>query len=154
MNNSMSMIIPVLSPEWKVEVTFRLTGPIIQGHCSLFHLTQGGNFENYGDRVPAAFVYDPQLDLKVRSDLNGIPNGLNAPVLKISRNTTYHLEVNQRYISAGNYRLSYLLNGENIISVINQQAEQFYGVRVYSGGTPWYQTCSGTIKNFKITNFL
>ena len=70
----------------------------------------------------------------------------------MNENTTYDVEIHQRYKSGGVYIFSVIINGEEVHTADNTQAEQFYNVKVW-GATDWIEACNGKISNFKITQF-
>ena len=148
--------IPVLSTEWSVTLDFRIHSPIPDSHhlsCNIVHFTKGGSWGSYGDRTPFIGIIETSYKLHITSAINGnhdknrnIPN-----ILEI--NQLYHLEVNQRYVSNGEYLYTITLDGEDLMSIVNSDARQFYNVKVYAGN-PWNANCPVYISNFKITNFL
>ena len=148
--------IPRLSTEWSVEFTFRLTTSSSSSpHCSVIHLTQGENAVNVGDRAPAVFLDGiPTISqTSFFSATHGEKNHafITARVPVVDEPT--HIEIHQRYISGGKYRYFIKWNGEEIYSVVDEDAQQFYNVKVYASD-PWYDACPAFIKNFSITNFL
>ena len=68
-------------------------------------------------------------------------------------NTSYDIELHQRYKSGGVYTYSIIINDTVIHEVDNNQAIQFYNVNVWLSD-PWHATCDGTISNFKFTQFM
>ena len=59
----------------------------------------------------------------------------------------------QRYKSAGVYRYSIIINGEEVHSIDNIQAQQFYNVQAWAP-SQWQPTvCDATFSNFTFTNF-
>ena len=43
-----------------------------------------------------------------------------------------NIEIHQRYVNGGEYRYFIKINGEEIASIINTKAQQFYDVKVYA----------------------
>ena len=149
-------VIPRLSTEWIVSFSIRMTTlSTSEKHCSLIHLTQNGNDHTYGDRNPAVFLEGTPSVLKTlfTSSVGGNKNHyyLSSQIPKINEIT--HFEIHQRYVSGGKYRYFIKINGQEIYSTMNDDARQFYNVKVYSSD-PWYIACPGFIKNFSVTNFL
>ena len=151
--------IPRLSTEWSVEFTIRLTTSSSSSwaidYCSVIRLTQGGDYSNVGDRTPAIFLEGKPIIVYslLTSATNGLMNHFyrtgSAPVV----DEPTHIEIHQRYISGGKYRYFIKWNGEEVYSVVNEKAQQFYNVKVYASD-PWHDACPVFIKNFSITNFL
>ena len=149
-------IIPRLSTEWIVSFTIRMTTLSTSDEfCNLIHLTQNGDNDNYGDRNPTVFLQGTPSVLKTNfvSSVDGNKNHyyLSSQIPKINEMT--HFEIHQRYVSGGKYRYFIKMNGQEIYSTINDDARQFYNVKVYAGN-PWYVACPGFIKNLSVTNFL
>ena len=123
--------------------------------CNLIHLTQNGNYETYGDRTPAVFLEGKPSILKARFisalDGNNVHKYESSQIPKINEMT--HFEIHQRYVSGGKYRYFIKMNGQEIYSTTNDDARQFYNVKVYAS-SPWWVACPGYIKNFLVTNFL
>ena len=149
-------IIPRLSTEWIVSFSIRMTTlSTSETYCNLIHLTQNENNENHGDRNPAVSLKGTPSVLKTffSSSVGGNKDHqyLSSQIPKINEMT--HFEIHQRYVSGGKYRYFIKMNGQEIYSTINDDARQFYNVKVYAG-SPWYVACPGFIKNFSVTNFL
>ena len=155
--NSLLKVIDRFSTEWSVTLSIRLYGQILSGNgmssCGIISLSSNGVVNNYyGSRVPFVGLVKSDRRLHTTSAINGNWNWIkDLPALKIDQ--TYHLEIHQRYVSNGNYRYFIKLDGEEVYSVINTDARQFYNVHVYAGN-PWNDPCPVYISNFKITNFL
>ena len=72
-----------------------------------------------------------------------------------SVNETTHIEIHQRYLRSGEYRYFIRIDGEEVHSVVNTQAQQFYNVKVIAAQAfTSAATCPASIKNVKHTNFL
>ena len=115
-------------------------------------MTQGGKNDNHGDRTPLIYAYaTPRFHIasSVGSDISHHYDHH----FEFHINQTYSFVVQQRYVSAGNYRYTILIDGEEIHSVLNDQPRQFYDVKVYLGG-PFYNACPAYVSSLKITNFL
>ena len=152
----MLAVIQRLSTEWIVSFTFRLTSATQSStYCNLIHLTDGGSYAEYGGRTPAVLLKGaPTItNFVFSSSINGLPSEIKfeAPVSEV--NVPTHIEVHQRYTSGGNYRYFIKINGEEIGSIINTDARQFYNVKVYASHSS-KPICPGHIKNFLVTNFL
>ena len=91
------------------------------------------------------------MKLSISAAVNGDTNYKHMVVTQY--NIEYNVEIHQRYKSGGVYKYSILLNGKEIHSIDNTQAQQFYNMKIYSSD-PWYTTRVGWIEDFKITNHL
>uniref|UniRef100_A0A7M5WRY4 Cnidarian restricted protein n=1 Tax=Clytia hemisphaerica TaxID=252671 RepID=A0A7M5WRY4_9CNID len=151
--NNLVLFIPILSNEWIVQLHFKLLAEHAgeSKWCNIIHVTKGQNNIVYGDRTPAIFFDKATSLLSIGSAVNGSKN--YARYLTVQYNTEYNVEIHQRYKSGGVYKYSTLLNGEEIHSTDNTQAQQFYDMKVYISD-PWLPACNGWIKYIKITNFL
>lgn len=157
--NRVLAVFPRLAPEWIVSFTIRLTSVTAsKGFCNIFHMTQNGNMEEYGDRTPAVLLKREKdgstyTEFLINSGINGLTSYVQArpPVPEI--NFLTRIEIHQRYESQDKYRVFVKINGEEIQhSTINTDARLFNKVKVYISD-PWFDTCSGYIKNLVITNF-
>ena len=146
--------IPWLSTEWilSFDVIMTKTTWTDCEWVNFLHLTIGGNYADHGDRIPALFIKCSTRKLVVFSSINGNSN-FEQEIKQINPNVLYHIEIHQRYISGGNYRFFIRIDGVETISVINNDARQFYNVKVYAG-TPWHIPVDGVISNLHHTNFL
>ena len=73
--------------------------------------------------------------------------------LALTVNQTYKIEIHQRYVSNGDYRYFIILDGQEVYSVVNTDAKQFYNIKVYASG-PFRDACPAYVKDLKFTNFL
>ena len=152
----MLAVIPVLSPEWSLTFTVRLLDlSALSGEYSgIIHLTENGNGGPYGDRTPLVNLkkVSEAFHLELASAINSQDKfWLSAHVMKVGEST--HVEIHQRYVSGGNYRFFVKINGQEVYSIINRDARQFYNVKVYASD-PWHPVSPGYIKNLEVTNFL
>ena len=123
--------------------------------CNVIHMTHNTNHDSYGDRIGVLFMKGTPLlkETLFRAGVNGVINFVFEPTPMPNINEPVHYEMHQRYVSEGNYRYFIKINGEEVLTILNTDARQFYNVKVYASD-PWYRACPGTIKNFKLTNFL
>ena len=59
------------------------------------------------------------------------------PYTDINLNEIYQIEIHQRYLSEVNYHIFVKVNSNEIHSVVNSNAQQFYNINVYVSD-PWY----------------
>ena len=153
--NRLLAVIQRLSTEWIVSLTVRFENlnPDGTGHCNIIQLTRGNSLSQYGDRTPVILLTPNRDEFYIASAINGNMNLVHWTDKGLALNVSTRIEVHQRYTSGGNYRYFIKINGEEVFTIINTNAQQFYNVKVYASN-PWDYTCSGYIKNFEVTNFL
>ena len=148
--------IPRMSTEWSISFQFRQTSlsphwtNIIRFIVSGMIEDQRAPFE-IGERIPAVFTNPNSKALYFTSSVNGNADYVIESTINLNEN--YYIEIHQRYVSRGDYRYFIKVNGTEIHSVINSNAQQFYNVNVYASD-PWYVKANGFISNFQFTNFL
>ena len=148
-------LIPRFSAEWSVSFTVRMTSLISSGHCNIILITDGSEFGNYGSRTPAVYMdrTNNEVLMSYVNSVNGSPSWHQRYAQIPQINVPTHIELHQRYVSGGNYRFFVKMDGQEVFSILNTDARQFYNVKVYASG-PNELTCAGYIKRFSITNFL
>ena len=115
-------------------------------------LTTGrGDKGSYGDRTPAMFL-SPENKMYFVSAVNGDGDYDFKVTEAIKLNQKYHIEIHQRYISQGNYRFFMKIDRVEVHSIVNNDARQFYDVKVYASDQ--YFDAIGFISNLHLTNFL
>uniref|UniRef100_A0A7M5UYX2 Uncharacterized protein n=2 Tax=Clytia hemisphaerica TaxID=252671 RepID=A0A7M5UYX2_9CNID len=99
---------------------------------------------------------NPKLEsLRINSAVNGDTSYRWNYPFTLAVNETMDVEIHQRYISNGKYRYFIRINEEDIHSVVNTEAKQFYNVKVIAGQEfTGAEVCPASIKNVKHTNFL
>ena len=154
--NRLLAVIQRLSTEWIVSLTVRFENlnPDGTGHCNIIQLTRENSLSQYGDRTPVIFLKPNRDEFYIASAINGNKNLILWTDKGLALNVSTRIEVHQRYTSGGNYRYFIKINGEEVYSIINTNAQQFYNVKVYASN-PWSPSaCPGYIKNFEVTNFV
>ena len=152
-------VISRLSTEWMVSFTLRMTSlpSNATNQCNIIQLTKGSSFAEtlvLGDRTPAVFLIKSRDKFSITSAINNNPNfAIKVEANGLAVNVPIQVEVHQRYTSGGSYRFFIVINGEEVFSIINNHAQQFYDIKVYASNR-WANPCPGFIKNFEITNFL
>ena len=139
-----------MSTEWSISFDWR-TVSFWLDWMSIIHFTIGQDIGKYGDRAPAVFLVPGTSKFHVASAVNGNSNYF-FDTTTIQLNRRYHIEIHQRYISQGNYRYFVKIDGAEVHSIVNRDAQQFYDVKVYAG-SPWRETI-GYISNLHFANFL
>ena len=151
--------IPIFSPEWSLSFSIRLhadTASMAAGggneYCNLVHLTKQNHHGEHGDRIPLVSIYKPTRILHTASSINNDHSHVQN-LLALTVNQTYKIEIHQRYVSNGDYRYFIILDGQEVYSVVNTDAKQFYNIKVYASG-PFRDACPAYVKDLKFTNFL
>ena len=121
--------------------------------CNVIHLTCP---DTQGQKIPVLFVFQETGALtkqRIDYDINS-----GRIYIDITEPPTlgkwYHFEFHQRYVGGGNYRFYVKKNGEEVKSIINTSAQQFYNVKVYASNPYEQDVCPAHMKNLKFTNFL
>ena len=144
-----------MSTEWSVTFSVRLSShELLDGYCNIINFYQNGvGRYDYGGRIPMFGIKktSTRIDIQIFNSVNG--NGLHYYELPLPADGELYVEIHQRYVSGGNYRFFVKMNGQEIYSVINKDARQFYNVEVYASNQ-WHLACPGYIKNLEFTNFL
>ena len=142
-----------MSPEWSVSFEYRrkeessITPSVIQ-------FTIGGKVYSFGDRVPAVHIL-PDGKFRISSAINTNSDHYFIPNIEIQLDRVYKIEIHQRYISNGNYRFFIKIDGDELHSIVNTMAKQFYNVKVFASvPSQWDATDVAYISNFQFTNFL
>ena len=93
--------------------------------------------------------------IRINSAVNGDTSYRQNIPLTATANETMDVEIHQRYIRNGEYRYFIRIDGEEVHSVVNTQARQFYNVKVLAAPafTGAY-TCPASIKDVKHTDFI
>ena len=146
--------VPIFSPEWEFSFTFRLNTFPSNYWCNVMIVTnsQDANVPTFGYRAPSVYVNRNEQAFFFANAVNDNPQYIFYPY-KITADTPYDVELRQRYISGGVYRYQIIINGVEAHAV-NNEARQYYGVKIHVLGTATFPPCDGTLSNFKMTNFL
>ena len=143
--------IPILSTEWSLSLDIRFFGTIPTG-SNIIKFTIKDVRGTYGKNIPTLYVKAGTSKLMVASSINGNYNAdvvsQNIPIGKLT-----HVEVHQRYVSGGLYRFFVIIDGNEVASVINNDARQFHNVKGYAN-VHGEESPKAYISNFKHTNFL
>ncbi|XP_066935644.1 uncharacterized protein [Clytia hemisphaerica] len=151
--NNLKLTLPILSTEWSLELSFKLSPTPGGNWCNILHFTQNGNQGSVGDRIPAVYWRTSTKSFTVSLSMNGNVKEVFNPIPDLVVDQTYNMELHHRYASGGVYKFSIFVNGEMTDTQENTQARQLYDVKAYIGG-PFSLACQGKIKNVKWTNFL
>ena len=153
-------VIPRVSAEWSLTYSMNLKSlqasmiPATYNFCSLAMLSTHGSPEIYGSRSPFHYlkINTDTFEMKFASAINSVTTyRLMSELPKVGE--WEHYEFHQRYVSGGNYRFFIKMNGEEVFSITNTDAQQFYNMKVYAGNL-LHPACPADIKNLELTNFL
>ena len=82
--------------------------------------------------------------------INGDDDKCRTPQKQYQANTWIKIHIKQQVVN-GEYTYSVTVNDESMYTIINNQPEDFYGVKVYASN-PWdNKIVSGKIRNLLIT---
>ena len=154
-DNKLIAVIPLLSTEWSLSFNLRIF-ETIGDYSNVIHFTKGANIGSMGDRVPYISTKPLSSELYITTDANHITDlylGGTAGQNVLTLEQKHKIEMSQRYISGGKYRLLTVIDGNVISDVINTDARQYHNVQVYAGD-PWHPPSNKTISDFQHTNFL
>ena len=150
--------IPKLSPSYSVTFEFKPTHPQLQtSYTNIIHLTIGGDFAQYGDRIPGVWVENTssdaaKIDLIIASAVNGDENYFlrSRNMVTIEEWSTFEIT---QLREDDLHRYTVKVNGVVLKSMINTQTKEFMNVKVY-GADPWYEAVPGSIRNLVIEPFV
>ena len=107
-----------------------------------------------GERIPGVSIKQNSSMVYISHAVNGKANyRVDVEQTENKLNAHHHIEINQRYVSRGDYRYFIKINGTKIHSVINSDARQFFNVNIYASDDD-KASAPGFISNFQFTNFL
>ena len=133
-----------------VEFDIIVTG-FVPGWTNVFHFTAEGNYDNYGDRIPALYIdnINNQGYFHICSAINGNPNYWKNFDFDLGKQ--YQITIKQ-FIENGIYWYEVIIDGESILKIENTQPQSFSSVKLYTSD-PWYNSFSsdlGSICNIRI----
>ena len=136
-----------LSTEWKIsfKLKYFANSPPASGTNTLF-LGGAFNFPRIKGHAGTS-----QLDITHR--LAGSAEDRFISDDSLTLNKYYLIELEQSYISNGNYKYSIRIDGVEKHSVINSGARQIYDVEIYASH-PTAEPTPADMKDLEITNFL
>ena len=114
---------------------------------NVFHFTLLHDSSSYGDRCPALFLINDQIEFVTA--LNGYRNGALCRGLSVPTNVFIPVYYEQRFnATTGNYVIKTFINNTLVNEVVNNDARDFQDVKLYIGN-PWYESPDVIIKDFK-----
>lgn len=160
----------LLDKEYSLEFKVKPTAFNSYNWGSVLHLTQGGEYERYGDRTPAIWFTmeesTTERSLTICSAVNGnsdycyvtsksftIGKWIRLKIAQIkvdySLTSKYSLLDRLNRELGKDYLFQISINGEMVHSVANRQPQTFMGVKIYAGN-PWDMAQPGFIQNIVI----
>ena len=149
-------VVPRLSAEWSLTYSINVKSiQMTDDICSFVILSTIEDHTIYGSRSPFHYIQrkiQDTFEMKFSSAINSALEVVTMSEMpKVGE--WEHYEFHQRYVNGGKYRFFVKRNGEEVYSIINADARQFYDIKVWAG-MPIYPACSADIKNLELTNFL
>ena len=141
--------LPVMFKEYEVSIDIKPVGTVI-GWSNILHVTAGGNYKEYGDRLPALFFAPNNHNLHICSAVSGNRNYCVDTVLRPGQYT--RITVSQHFdITPGKYLYSVFVNGIELTSnVENKDPRTFTKVKAYLSD-PYYPPSKVVLKNLRIS---
>ncbi|XP_065682569.1 uncharacterized protein LOC100212148 isoform X3 [Hydra vulgaris] len=139
--------IPKIYKEYLVSFDFN---PMVfeTGLHSIIHFTIGGHVVNKRNEILGIWLDENGSGkIKIVTLINGKPSLFKYP---IHLNIWSNIEVCQSF-NGLYYVFTIRINGHNVFSIINNQAQDLIDVKVYASN-PWDKVQNGSIKNFLIIN--
>ena len=140
-----------MSGEWTVTCDIRFTD-IEPNTGNIFHFRSNDGNDVHGARHPALYSAGDSTKLVVKANVNG--DLLHSTYINLELNVKAHIEIHQRYVSNGNYRFFIIKDGEEIYSIINDDAQPMYNTHVYASNGWYHSSTVVMLSNLEFTNFL
>ena len=143
--------LPILSTEWSVSFFIRLIDeePV---SSSILHLTTGDRGGSYDNKMPNLYRVKNTDKIQIVYDVNGI-QAVQLFRYEFVRDEKTKVEIHQRYVKDGIYRVYIMVDNLEVYSTVNNDARQFHNVKIYAGN-PFAQSAIAFISDFKYTNYL
>ena len=143
--------IPQLGKQWYLSFDIIPGKTIVSTWASIVHSTIGGNFNNYGDRIPAIWFRPGTRALHICTALgtnkNYCFNHGNLP-----RNRFTNIQIRQTWSTKENvYKYIITINGRITRSVTNTRAQVFKNVKLWASD-PWHRTADAFVRNLVFKN--
>lgn len=126
---------------------------IVQDSGQILHVTQGGNKDIYGDRIPFIKFGTGSTNMLITSAINGDTDykshGLPNP---IPMYIWTRVEVSQLRQSNGSYQYTIRIDDIIYFQMANTDPREFSDVKVYISD-PWMTPAKAKISNFNLTTF-
>ena len=146
--NKLLSTIPIFGKEWSTEFDFKPTEGSGTSWLSVLQNTIGGDYKNYGDRLPAVFFIPSTNKMKVSVSINGNSNYQKEFSFTGSPNTWTKVNISQRSIG-GKFLYRVFVGGKKVEEVENSRPKAFEDVKVYAG-CPWFSAAPGFIRNISV----
>ena len=162
--NQLITELPYIGKQYNISFDLLITKFDTTEYQSVLRLTLGGNINAYGDRAPAVWVHKDKY-LHVTSSINGNKNlWYNVQNVPLVENKWYKIEISQTLMDGKvnfsqenisitvclfQYIYEVLVNGDQVYTVENTQAQKFAPVKVFAGDD-FYATPEGKIRNLYV----
>lgn len=143
---------PVMSAEWIVTCNVRFTEIVTDKTSNIFHFKSNKEQHVHGVRHPAMYSLVNSTTVLIKSNING--NLYYTKQIPLEMNVKAHIEIHQRYVSNGNYRFFIIKDGQEIFSIINNDAQPVYDTLVYVSNGWSNPSTAVLLSNLEFTNFL
>ena len=115
---------------------------------NIFHVTKGGNNDNYGDRSPSIYAKGGvEPFLHICSSINGNKNYCQN--YNISSNTWISLRISQKKTENESYEVEHTIDNIIMDTVANDLPVQLEDVKLYASN-PWVPSLNGILRNMEI----
>ena len=144
---------PTWGPSYKVSFTIKFKKLPTNKWTNIIHVTKGGNWRNYGDRIPAVFCKRWRSYVHIVFCSTVSRNRNFCPGLRATVGKQYDITIQQSK-KGGKYWYQILIPGIKTRPFRNWRPRKFTNVKCYTSD-PWYPPFTsdlGTISNLKIEN--
>ena len=142
--------IPRFGKVYTVQFEFKVTQSKYQYWCNIVHITTGGDYEDYGNRIASVFIKyhgDGNVESIINSPVNG-NKGYNTFLEYPSMNKWVMVKVTQ-VKACDDYVYKVEVDGNEVDKVKNTKPMRFENVTVYVSN-PWIIAPPGYIRNLII----
>ena len=137
--------------EYEVSLDVMPTSGTVSGWASIFHITKGGNYGSFGDRMPAMWFRPGTRRLHICTALGTNPNYCVDGTSDIPAHVFTNINIQQKRLSSGSYQYTIKTNGTVRVQFINTNpgVPTLYNAKVYFG-SPWEKPAKVNVRNFVI----
>ena len=121
------------------------------GYYNIYHATISGNFDVYGCRTPAIWIYhnNGNMHIHTTSAINGSKSyTYNRPTTPTQLNKWITINISQTKVEDV-YQYKVEIDGVVMHMVKNVQPQEFLNVKIYISN-PWYPAVTGYVRNLYI----
>ena len=140
-----------MSTKWSISFDIKQIQTPGNWACVFLSTATDSGAKDIGYRIPSVHIGGND-EILIYTSTNDSP--IQYFQTKIRLNVYVSVVIQQRYVSAGKYRLSVFKDGEEFGSVINENAKIFHDVKMYRCNPYLGPPSKAYVKNLKFTNFL